>query len=92
GAGNDILTGGAAADLFAYSANWGHDTITNFVATGSAHDTISIDHGIFADWESLFAATEQSGNDTIITADSDNTITLRNVALSSLQSWDFLFA
>ncbi|MBB2813094.1 UNVERIFIED_ORG: Ca2+-binding RTX toxin-like protein [Rhizobium esperanzae] len=92
GAGNDILTGGAAADVFAYSANWGHDTITNFVATGSAHDTISIDHGIFADWESLFAATEQSGNDTIITADSDNIITLRNVALSSLQSWDFLFA
>ncbi|AIC25934.1 hemolysin-type calcium-binding protein [Rhizobium etli bv. mimosae str. IE4771] len=92
GDGNDILIGGAAADVFVYSANWGHDTITNFVATGSAHDAISIDHGIFADWEALFAATEQSGNDTIITADSDNTITLRNVALSSLQSWDFLFA
>ncbi|ABC89539.1 rhizobiocin/RTX toxin and hemolysin-type calcium binding protein [Rhizobium etli CFN 42] len=92
GAGNDILIGGAAADVFVYSANWGHDTITNFVATGSAHDAISIDHGIFADWEALFAATEQSGNDTIIIADSDNTITLRNVALSSLQSGDFLFA
>ncbi|WP_246723279.1 beta strand repeat-containing protein, partial [Rhizobium etli] len=91
GAGNDILTGGAVADVFVYLANWGHDTITNFVAAGSAHDTISIDHGIFADWESLFAASEQSGNDTIITADSDNSITLRNVALSSLQSWDFLF-
>ncbi|ARQ08848.1 serralysin-like metalloprotease domain-containing protein [Rhizobium etli] len=92
GAGNDTLTGGAAADLFVYSANWGHDTITNFVATGSAHDAISIDHNIFVDWEALFAASEQSGNDTIIMADSDNTITLRNVALSSLQSWDFLFA
>ncbi|WP_064709925.1 M10 family metallopeptidase C-terminal domain-containing protein [Rhizobium bangladeshense] len=92
GAGNDILTGGAAADVFIYSANWGHDTITNFVATGSAHDAIWIDHNIFADWESLFAASEQDGNDTIITADSDNTITLRNVALSSLQSWDFLFS
>ncbi|RSB96643.1 RTX toxin [Rhizobium sophoriradicis] len=92
GAGNDILTGGAAADVFIYLANWGHDTITNFLAAGSAHDTISIDHGIFADWESLFAASEQSGNDTIITADSDNSITLKNVALSSLQSWDFLFA
>ncbi|WP_143540024.1 calcium-binding protein, partial [Rhizobium sophoriradicis] len=92
GAGNDILTGGAAADVFVYLANWGHDTITNFLAAGSAHDTISIDHGIFADWESLFAASEQSGNDTIITADSDNSITLKNVALSSLQSWDFLFA
>ncbi|MBX5151857.1 rhizobiocin [Rhizobium lentis] len=92
GAGNDTLTGGAAADLFVYSANWGHDTITNFVGTGSAHDAISIDHGIFVDWESLFAASEQFGNDTIIMADSDNTITLKNVALSSLQSWDFLFA
>nr|WP_280950624.1 M10 family metallopeptidase C-terminal domain-containing protein [Rhizobium esperanzae] len=92
GAGNDTLTGGAAADVFVYSSNWGHDTITNFVATGSAHDAISIDHNIFVDWESLFAASEQSGNDTVITADSDNTITLRNVALSSLQSWDFLFA
>ncbi|MDO3433992.1 calcium-binding protein, partial [Rhizobium sp. CBN3] len=92
GAGNDTLTGGAAADVFFYSSNWGHDTITNFVATGSAHDAISIDHNIFVDWESLFAASEQSGNDTVIMADSDNTITLRNVALSSLQSWDFLFA
>ncbi|UWM76070.1 calcium-binding protein [Rhizobium sp. WSM4643] len=92
GAGNDILTGGAAADIFVYSPNWGHDTITNFVATGSAHDVISIDDSIFADWESLFAAIEQFGNDTIITADSDNTITLTNVAVSSLQSWDFLFA
>ncbi|TAT77163.1 hypothetical protein ELI56_02515 [Rhizobium ruizarguesonis] len=92
GAGNDILTGGAAADVFVYLLNWGHDTITNFVATGSAHDAISIDHSIFADWETLFAAIEQFGSDTIITADSDNTITLTNVALSSLQSWDFLFA
>ncbi|MGR9210012.1 M10 family metallopeptidase C-terminal domain-containing protein [Rhizobium leguminosarum] len=92
GAGNDILTGGAAADVFVYSPNWGHDTITNFVAAGSAHDAISIDHSIFADWETLFAAIEQFGNDTIITADSDNTITLTNVAVSSLQSWDFFFA
>ncbi|MBY5359432.1 calcium-binding protein, partial [Rhizobium leguminosarum] len=92
GAGNDTLTGGAAPDIFVYSANWGHDTITNFAATGSAHDVISIDDSIFADWESLFAAIEQFGNDTIITADSDNTITLTNVAVSSLQSWDFFFA
>ncbi|WP_372353416.1 M10 family metallopeptidase C-terminal domain-containing protein [Rhizobium sp. BT-226] len=92
GAGNDTLTGGAAADVFIYSLNWGHDTITNFVATGSAHDTIRIDHSIFADWESLFAASSQYGNDTIVTADIDNTIVLRNVALTSLDSGDFFFA
>ncbi|TAX58963.1 rhizobiocin [Rhizobium leguminosarum] len=92
GAGNDTLTGGAAADVFVYLLNWGHDTITNFVATGTAHDTIRIDHSIFADWESLFAASSQYGNDTIVTADIDNTIVLRNVALTSLDSGDFLFA
>ncbi|MGO7870424.1 beta strand repeat-containing protein, partial [Rhizobium leguminosarum] len=92
GAGNDTFTGGAAADVFVYLLNWGHDTITNFVATGAAHDTIRIDHNIFADWESLFAASSQYGNDTIVTADIDNTIVLRNVALTSLDSGDFLFA
>ncbi|MBB3162062.1 serralysin [Rhizobium laguerreae] len=92
GAGNDTLTGGAAADVLVFSPNWGHDTITNFVATGSAHDVISIDHSIFADWESLFAALSQYGNDTIVTADIDNTVVLKNVALTSLHSGDFLFA
>ncbi|MCW1408803.1 rhizobiocin, partial [Rhizobium sp. 1AS11] len=92
GAGDDILIGGVASDFFIYSPNWGHDTITNFVATGTAHDTIRIDHSIFADWASLLGAFSQSGSDTIVTADSDNTITLKNVAVSSLDSFDFLFA
>ncbi|WP_418889614.1 M10 family metallopeptidase C-terminal domain-containing protein [Rhizobium laguerreae] len=92
GAGNDILVGGDAADLFVYLPNWGHDTIIDFLATGTAHDTIRIDHNIFADWESLFAASSQYGNDTVVTADIDNTIVLRNVALTSLDSGDFLFA
>ncbi|EJZ16800.1 rhizobiocin/RTX toxin and hemolysin-type calcium binding protein, partial [Rhizobium sp. Pop5] len=92
GAGNDILTGGAAADFFVYLPNWGHDIIIDFMATGAAHDTIRIDHSIFADWASLLAASSQSGSDTIVTADIDNTITLKNVAVSSLQSGDFLFA
>ncbi|AXA41179.1 Hemolysin-type calcium-binding repeat (2 copies) family protein [Rhizobium leguminosarum] len=92
GAGDDILIGGAAADFFIYSPNWGHDTITNFVATGTAHDTIRIDHSVFADWASLLAASSQSGSDTIVTADINNTITLKNVAVSSLESSDFQFA
>ncbi|QAS79205.1 RTX toxin [Rhizobium acidisoli] len=92
GAGDDILVGGAAADFFVYSPNWGHDTITNFVATGMTHDTIKIDVSVFADWAALLAASNDSGSDTIITADADNTITLKNVAVSTLQSSDFQFA
>ncbi|MBB3397890.1 Ca2+-binding RTX toxin-like protein [Rhizobium sp. BK060] len=91
GAGDDRLWGGTAADFFVYSPNWGHDMIENFVATGAQHDTIRIDHTIFADWASLLAASHLSGSSTIITADANNTITLWNVAVSSLQSADFQF-
>jgi Ca2+-binding RTX toxin-like protein len=91
GAGDDVLFGGIAADFFVYEPNWGHDTIMNFEVAGGAHDTIRIDHTIFADWASLLAVSILSGNDTIITADADNTITLKNVAVSSLQSADFQF-
>ncbi|XAZ23542.1 calcium-binding protein [Sinorhizobium sp. B11] len=91
GAGDDVLIGGMAADFFVYEPNWGHDTIMYFEVAGGAHDTIRIDHTIFADWASLLAVSTLSGNDTIITADADNTITLKNVAVSSLQSADFQF-
>lgn len=91
GGGNDILVGGAAADFFVYAPGFGQDTIVNFVAAGTAHDTIKIDHSVFADWASLLAASSQAGSDTIITVDNNNTITLKNVAVSSLQSADFQF-
>ncbi|MBY5403439.1 M10 family metallopeptidase [Rhizobium leguminosarum] len=92
GAGNDMLIGGMLDDVFVYSPDWGHDTITNFKASGTAHDVIRIDDSVFSDWASLLAASSQSGNDTIITADADNTIILQNVMVSDLQSEGFLFA
>ncbi|CDZ37374.1 Putative hemolysin-type calcium binding protein [Neorhizobium galegae bv. officinalis] len=91
GAGNDILTGGAASDIFVYTAGFGHDTITNFVAAGTAHDVIEVDHAVFLDWAALLAASSQSGADTIIRAGADNSITLKNVAVNTLQSNDFRF-
>ncbi|KAB1109575.1 hypothetical protein F4V89_27110 [Neorhizobium galegae] len=84
-------TGGAASDIFVYTAGVGHDTITNFVAAGTAHDVIEMDHAVFLDWAALLAASSQSGADTIIRADADNSITLKNVAVNTLQSNDFRF-
>lgn len=91
GAGNDLLVGEASADVFVYAPGWGRDMITNFTPTGTAHDTIRMDHSVFAGWASLLAASSQSGADTIIAADTNNTITLKNVAVSSLQAADFQF-
>ncbi|WP_425504959.1 DUF4214 domain-containing protein [Rhizobium indicum] len=85
GGGDDILIGGAAADTFAYGANGGIDTIVGFTASGTAHDVLAVDSSVFADWAHLLAASTQSGSDMIITADSDDKIILKNVAVASLQ-------
>nr|WP_320201853.1 calcium-binding protein [Agrobacterium sp. rho-13.3]MDX8311632.1 calcium-binding protein [Agrobacterium sp. rho-13.3] len=91
GSGNDILTGGSSADTFIYTPGFGQDTITNFIATGTAHDVIQMDKTIFADWAALLSASSQSGSDTIIRADADNSITLKNVTVNTLQANDFRF-
>ncbi|WP_280174254.1 calcium-binding protein [Agrobacterium rosae] len=91
GGGNDILTGGGAVDVFVYTPGFGQDTITNFAATGNAQDIIQMDKSIFADWAAILMGTSQSGADTIIRADVDNSITLKNVSASTLQASDFRF-
>jgi hypothetical protein len=46
---------------------------------------------VFADFASLLASAQQSGNDVIIQAGAENTITLKNFLLSNLNNADFLF-
>ena len=47
--GDDILTGGGGANTFVFSgAIFGKDVVTDFKATGSNHDILRFDHGIFA--------------------------------------------
>ena len=81
----------AAADYFVYMSNGaGNNEISNFTA-GSAvgHDIIEFSNSVFADWAHLLAASSQVGADTIITVDSDSTITLKGVTLTSLTADDF---
>jgi len=82
------FVGGGFADTFSFGGLFGKGTITNFV---SGPDRIYLDHGEFADFASVQSHAQQLGNDTVITFDSNDTITLQNVVLANLHASDFSF-
>jgi Ca2+-binding RTX toxin-like protein len=86
--GNDTLTGGTGADTFVFLHGDGVDTITDF-----AHgvDQISLTSEGVSDFTGLQADMSQVGTDTVITFDSNDIITLKNVTMSSLTASDFVF-
>jgi hypothetical protein len=89
GSGSSVTAGNS--ETFVFSSGFGHDTVSGYVASGSGADTIDVSHTMFADWSHLLAASSQSGSDVIITADSSDSITLKNTTLASLQSSQFHF-
>ena len=92
GAGNDILTGGTESDTFVFAVGFGKDKIMDFNAlAGVNHDVLQFSTSVFADWNSLLAKTTQVGSDLVITATANDTITLKNVTLSSFTSDDVVF-
>ncbi len=91
GAGNDSLDGGIGIDSFVFDKAFGKDTITGFVASGAAHDTIDFSTAVFANFAAVHSHMAQSGANVIITLDSADTITLKNVTVASLTAADFTF-
>jgi Ca2+-binding RTX toxin-like protein len=91
GAGNDTLTGGSGDDAFVFRAGFGKDTVTDFVAGAGSLDVLDIVTDLFADFASVLASATQVGADTVITHDVNTSITLKNVALTSLHHDDFRF-
>jgi Ca2+-binding RTX toxin-like protein len=87
GTGDDLLSGGNGQDAFVFASGFGHDTITDFAAS----DRLEFDGGAFQNFQQVEAASQQVGNDTIITADADSSITLQGVDLHSLHSSNFIF-
>jgi Ca2+-binding RTX toxin-like protein len=87
GTGDDLLSGGNGQDAFVFAPGFGHDTITDFAAS----DRLEFDGGAFQNFQQVEAASQQVGNDTIITADADSSITLQGVDLHSLHSSNFIF-
>ncbi|MPZ38641.1 MAG: fused nuclease/metallophosphatase/5'-nucleotidase/calcium-binding protein [Rhizobiales bacterium] len=86
GAGNDRMTGGNGSDLFVFGSDFGRDIITDF----GSNDRIVFDDGLFDSFQELQAASRQVGSSVVIMLDADNTITLQQTSLNSLQASDFL--
>lgn len=89
GAGNDVLTGGSGHDVFHFAPGFGNDTITDF--RDWHEDTIEFDASIFADFDALFAAAVQNGEDVVIIFDADNSLTLAQTQMDTLSADDFRF-
>jgi Ca2+-binding RTX toxin-like protein len=90
--GNDRVTGGAGADTFSFSAGCGHDTITDFQATGARHDMIDVSGlaSIISYKDLMKNHASQSGHDVVIDAGLDEII-LKDVSIGDLRASDFLF-
>jgi hypothetical protein len=90
--GDDTMTGGGNRETFVFKANPGDETITDFNATGPGHDTIALQHSHFTSFaQVLNDAMQQSGANTVIALGPHSSITLDNVAVSSLTRNDFTF-
>jgi hypothetical protein len=90
-AGNDIMVGGGQADTFVFAANFGRDVIKDFATSGSAQDTIQFSTTTFDSFASVLSHASQVDQDVVISSGND-TLTLKNTKLSSLNSGDFHFA
>lgn len=89
-AGDDVMSGGGDADVFIIKPGFGHDTVTDFSATGG--DTIRFSTEVFADYSAVLDAAAQVGSDVVITFDVDNSLTLQNVELTALGLANFQFS
>ena len=82
------MTGGGGTDIFVFGPVIGHDIITDF---DPKSERIQISKSLFADYASITSAMHEVGTDVVITHDANQSITLKNVALASRHSTDFLF-
>jgi hypothetical protein len=70
-----------------FGAGFGKDTVMDF----AAGDVPAFEAGVFDDLEQVLAASQQIGADVVTGLDADNSVTLKQVTLSSLHADDFAF-
>jgi serralysin len=94
--GDDVLTGRGGADTFFFASSEfdgaSLDTITDFDPTGGTGDILRFTDGVFQDFDHLYAAASQDGDNVSIAVDADSTVLLLGVAVENLRADQFLFA
>jgi hypothetical protein len=91
--GNDLLMGQGGSDTFSFLANFANDVISDFAVSGTGHDVINFrGNAVLSTFASVRSHAVQSGSSVVISQDASNTLTLKNVNLSSLNAADFLFS
>ena len=87
---NQILTGNAASDTFAFNfTGVGHTTVTDF---HPATDTLQFSNQLFADLQAALNATHDDGHgNTVVALDGHDTITLSGILKAQLHASDFHF-
>jgi len=81
--GNVTIFGGGGHDTFTFNAGFGHATIADF---DISHETINIDHTLFADFSDILAHATDVGADTVITDAANDTIILQGVTRAQVQA------
>jgi predicted Fe-Mo cluster-binding NifX family protein len=89
GAGNDMLSGEDGADTFIFTKGGGHDTITDFAATGKSSDHIDLSDFDLT-FKELTHLMSQEGKDVMIELAGKTEITLLHVDLDTLTKDDFI--
>jgi len=89
--GQDIFAGNGGTDTFVFGATFGKDVVADFQPKGAAHDTLQFSNADFSSFASVLAHTAQFGANAVITLDANDSVTLQNVKVGSLQASDFHF-
>ena len=89
GTGNDLFYGNGGSNTFVFGLGSGKDTIADFQPT---QDTIQFNPALFANYAAVLQDTTQVGANTVIQHDANSSVTLENVAASSLTANNFHFS
>jgi hypothetical protein len=90
--GDDLFVGNGGADTFVFAQNFGNDVIKDFGTSGRSHDVVQFSKSVFDSFASVLAHATQVGQDVVISADANNSLTLKNTKLSAIDKYDFQFS